>query len=155
MNPASSEPLPTDETPDILMAGVLRVPMEAISFAMSRSSGPGGQNVNKVNTRVELRLPLSAIANLSEPILQRLRMLAGKKLIAAGELRLVCQETRSQEANRAASLEMLRVLLEEASKLPKPRRATRPTRGSKRRRIEGKKHQSATKAGRSHRGQED
>ena len=135
-----------EEKSALLTGGALSVPLEMIQFAMSRSSGPGGQNVNKVNTRVELRLLVSAIRGGSPPMFQRLRMLAGKKITAGGELRIVSQETRSQEANREIVVAMLRQLLEDASKIPRKRHATRPTRGSQRRRVEAKKRRSDIKA---------
>ncbi len=129
----------------IIRVGALSFPAEAMSFAMSRSSGPGGQNVNKLNTRVEVRLPLAAISGLSDVVGQRLRMLAGKRLTAAGELRMVCQQTRSQEANRQTATQMLLSLLDEATRVPRKRRATRPTRSSQRRRIEAKKRRGSVK----------
>jgi ribosome-associated protein len=131
-----------------IRGGVLSVPLDAVSFSVSRSSGPGGQNVNKVNTRIELRVALSSIQGLSESILQRLRMLAGKKLTAGGELRIVCQQTRSLETNRQDAIALLQAMLTEASRIPKKRHATKPSRGSKRRRLENKKRRGEVKTGR-------
>jgi ribosome-associated protein len=111
----------------------------------SRSSGPGGQNVNKVSTRIELRLPMAAILGLPPEQFARLRSLLGRRLSAAGEIRLVAQQSRSQEMNRRAALEQLAALIEEATHLPKPRRKTRPTRGGIRRRLENKRHASDIK----------
>ena len=135
----------TGQTPE-LRVGRLHVRLSALVFAVSRSSGPGGQNVNKQNTRIELRLPITAVEGASPAILQRFIMLAGKRLSGAGELRIVCQQTRSLEQNRAIALEQLTGLLEEANKVPRPRRATRPSYGSRRRRIEGKIRRSEVKA---------
>ncbi len=132
--------------PDSITGGVMRIPLEAIQFTMSRSSGPGGQNVNKVSTRVELRVPIGAIENGSPAMMQRLRALAGKKITASGELRIVSQETRSQETNREVAIAILRQLLEEASRLPRKRRPTRPTRSSQRRRVEAKKRRGEIKS---------
>ncbi len=132
--------------PDAIHAGRLRVLLSAIHAAVSRSSGPGGQNVNKQNTRVELRVALAAIEGLTDPVLQRLRMLAGKRLSGSDELRIVSQQTRSLEQNRAIAVEQLRLLLEEASRLPRKRHATRPTRASRRRRLEAKHHRGEVKA---------
>lgn len=132
--------------PEAIRAGRLRVLLCAIDTAVSRSSGPGGQNVNKQNTRIELRVALAAIEGLTEAVEQRLRMLAGKRLSTSDELRIVSQQTRSLEQNRAIAIERLRLLLEEASRLPRTRHATRPTRGSRRRRLEAKQRRGAVKA---------
>lgn len=134
--------------PEAITAGNLRIPISAIETGVSRSSGPGGQNVNKQNTRIELRVPLSAIQGLGEAILQRLRMLAGKRLSTSDELRIVSQQTRSLEQNRELAFEQLRALLEEASHLPRKRHATRPTRASRRRRVENKRRRGEIKASR-------
>ena len=131
--------------PPLVVGGALSVLAEALVFTASRSSGPGGQNVNKVNSRVELRLAIDVIEGFTPPIRQRFYMLAGKKISAAGELRIVSQETRSQENNREIVVEMLRQLFEEASRLPIKRRATKPSRGSQRRRMATKKHRGDIK----------
>lgn len=120
----------------------------ALSLIASRSSGPGGQNVNKVNTRIELRLPLSAILGLSPEQFARLRTLLGRRLSGAGEIRLINQESRSQELNRRAVLEQLAALIAQAWNLPPRRRKTRPSRASLRRRIESKRRRSETKRNR-------
>ena len=135
--------------PGVIAGGRLWVPLEAVSITVSRSSGPGGQNVNKVNTRVELHVPVAAIHGLTPPMRQKLESLAGRRLVRDEELRLVSQQTRSQEQNRAEALAQLAELLTAASDIPPTRRPTRPTRGSKRRRLEGKKHRGETKARRS------
>lgn len=133
---------------EAIRAGRLRVLLSAIATAVSRSSGPGGQNVNKQNTRIELRVSLTSIEGLTDAIEQRLRMLAGKRLSASGELRIVSQQTRSLETNREIAIEQLRLLLEEASHLPRVRHATRPSRASRRRRIEAKRRRGEVKASR-------
>ena len=137
------------EHPDVISAGALSISRRNITFAVSRSSGPGGQNVNKVSTRIELRLHASSIMGFNDAVAQRFRMLAGKKLTADGDLRIVCQQTRSLETNRWLTVEQLIELFEESSRLPKKRHATKPSRGSRRRRIEGKKRRSETKSQRS------
>jgi ribosome-associated protein len=124
------------------------VPLSAIATSVSRSSGPGGQNVNKQNTRIELRISLSAIQGLTDATEQRLRMLAGKRLSTSGELRMVSQQTRSLETNREIAIEQLRLLLEEACHLPRIRHATKPTRGSRRRRLDAKRRRGEVKASR-------
>ena len=131
--------------PGAVCTGTLWVPLSAIHTSVSRSSGPGGQNVNKQNTRIELRLPLSAIAGLTGPVEQRLRMLAGKRISGSDELRIVSQQTRSLDQNRDIAIEQLRLLLKEASRLPRKRHATMPTRSSRRRRMESKRRRSQLK----------
>jgi len=134
-----------ESQPEAIRAGRLHVLLSAIKTAVSRSSGPGGQNVNKQNTRIELRVSLAAVEGLTEAIEQRLRMLAGKRLSTSDELRIVSQQTRSLEQNRAIAVEQLRLLLEEAAHLPRQRHATRPTRGSRRRRLEAKRRRGEVK----------
>ena len=117
-------------------------------FTFVRSSGPGGQNVNKLNTKAELWVPLSAIRGLHPEALQRLIHLGGKRITRENELHLTAETARTQEGNRAVVLEKLRQLLEKAKHRPRPRRATRPSRASKQRRLEQKKRRSEIKAGR-------
>ena len=130
------------------MAPGLWVPASALRLQHSRSSGPGGQNVNKLNTRVELWVQLDSIAaQISERALQRLLDLAGPgRLTRGNELHLACEASRSQEANRQMALQRLRELLIAAMKEPKPRRKTKPSRASKQRRLDQKKRRSQTKA---------
>jgi len=143
-----------DPTPDLQSNEAMPLPpgvtvsSGAITFAVSRSSGPGGQNVNKVNTRVELRLPLAAVTGLSPEQFARLRTLLGRRLSGAGELRLVSQESRSQELNRRAAVEQLASLIAAAWQLPAKRRKTRPSRNAHRRRVEDKRRRSQTKQNR-------
>ncbi|MGA2500205.1 MAG: alternative ribosome rescue aminoacyl-tRNA hydrolase ArfB [Tepidisphaeraceae bacterium] len=120
----------------------------AVRFSFCRSSGPGGQNVNKVNTKAELRVAVADLRGLDVGARQRLAGLAGQRLTRDGVLIITADTARSQESNRAAVLERLRELLVQARHRPKPRRATRPTRGSKLRRLDAKKHRSDIKAGR-------
>ena len=121
---------------------------DAVQFSFCRSSGPGGQNVNKVNTKAELRVAVADLRGLDIGARQRLAGFAGQKLTKDGVLIITADAARSQESNRAAVLERLRELLIQAKHRPKPRRATRPTRGSKLRRLDAKKHRSDIKAGR-------
>lgn len=114
-------------------------PAEAIRFAFSRSGGPGGQNVNKLNTKAELWVAVEDLRGLSEDSKHRLRNLAGHRLTTEDFIHIVAEEQRTQEANRAAALLRLRELLVAAKHRPKRRRPTRPTRTSVHRRLEQKK----------------
>jgi ribosome-associated protein len=110
-----------------------------------RASGPGGQNVNKVSSAVELRFDVAA-SGLPDELKARLRTIAGRQLTAEGILIIQAQEFRSQERNRAAALDRLVALLRRASMRPKRRIATRPTRASRLRRLETKAKRSSLKS---------
>jgi len=122
------------------------VPDSALRIQYSRSGGPGGQNVNKVNTRVQLWVPLAAIVGLSERAVLRLREQAGSRLTLADDLHLAAETERTQERNRQAVLDRLRLLILTAVKEPKRRRKTKPSRGAKERRLKTKKSRSETKS---------
>jgi len=109
------------------------------------SSGPGGQNVNKVATGVQLRFNAAACPSLSEPVRRRLAALAGGRMTQEGVLILDVRRFRTQEQNRRDALERLIALLRQASQPPKRRYATRPTTASKTRRLESKRRKSLTK----------
>jgi ribosome-associated protein len=111
------------------------------------SSGPGGQNVNKVATAVQLRLNVYAL-RLSPPVFRRLKELAGSKLTAKGELVLTARRFRTQEANRTDARERLSSLIRDAHKLPEKRAKTRLNRVGKEQRLKGKKLRGAVKSGR-------
>ena len=111
------------------------------------STGPGGQNVNKVATAVQLRLDVYAL-RLPPDVFKRLKELAGSRMTAKGELVLTARRFRTQEANRADARERLAELLQEAHKLPEKRAKSRLNRVGKEQRIKGKKLRGAVKAGR-------
>ncbi|WP_046863709.1 alternative ribosome rescue aminoacyl-tRNA hydrolase ArfB [Microvirga massiliensis] len=110
-----------------------------------RGSGPGGQNVNKVSSAVQLRFNVRAAPGLSEELKSRLERLAGSRLSAEGILVISAQRYRTQEANRADARERLFELIRRAAERPKTRRPTRPTLASKRRRLEEKSRRGEAK----------
>ncbi len=118
-----------------------------VSESFIAASGPGGQNVNKVATAVQLRLDIYAL-RLASPVFHRLKTLAGSRMTAKGELVLTARRFRTQEANRADARERLAELLTEAANLPEKRAKSRLNRIGKTARLEGKKKRGAVKAGR-------
>jgi ribosome-associated protein len=123
----------------------IEIPDADLEVAFIRSSGPGGQNVNKVASAVQLRFSLDRNSTLREDVKTRLRALAGQRLTDADEILIVARETRSQEQNRRNAEERLCDLVRRALVVPKKRHATKPTRASKERRLDGKARSQRTK----------
>jgi ribosome-associated protein len=124
--------------------GIL-VPGSALEWRAVRSSGPGGQNVNKVASKVELRVTLGAVTGLTAPARARLQALAAGRLDAEGRLLVTSQRTRDQFRNLEDAREKVKKLVERALKLPRPRRITQPSRGAVERRHPHKRVRSAVK----------
>ena len=128
------------------------IPDEELEWKFIRSSGPGGQNVNKVSSAAQLRFLLPQNLSLPVNVRNRLRTLAGRKIVDDGSILFKSMSERSQEDNRRAALARLEALIRAAMVEPKIRRKTRPTKASKERRIDSKKRRGATKQGRGDRG---
>ena len=120
---------------------------EELEFDAIRASGPGGQNVNKVSNAVHLRFDIRA-SSLPEAVKERLLNWADQRITSEGVVVIKAQDTRSLERNRADAVARLVELVQAAAHVPKARRATKPTYGSKLRRLEGKAKRSGIKAGR-------
>src|SRR4051812_20940326 len=132
----------------------LSIDEKDIDLVFVRASGPGGQNVNKLATAAQLRLDTNRIT-LPDDARARLTRLAGQRMTKDGVIVIHAQRYRTQERNRADALDRLTELLRDSLVRPKPRRATKPTFGSKQRRLEGKKRRGDVKAGRGSRGFDD
>lgn len=130
----------------IELAPGLSIDDKDMTWRFVRASGPGGQNVNKVSSAVELRVDIDRILGLAADARQRLIRLAGYRLNQDNVLVIQAQRFRSQERNRADALERLTELLQQALVRPRTRCATRPTKGSKERRLKGKSERSQTKS---------
>jgi ribosome-associated protein len=127
----------------------IRIPMGEFSFTFARSSGPGGQNVNKVNSKATLHWPIISSTSLPEEVRARFVAAFGGQINKQGELVLQSQRFRDQERNIEDCLEKLRDMLQRAAIAPKRRKKTRPSRAAKQRRLNDKKARSEVKSRRS------
>ena len=125
-----------------------RIPEDELEFRFFRSGGPGGQNVNKVSTAVQMRFDAKNSPSLRDPVRERLMKLAGSRLTLDGVILITAVRHRTQERNRADAIERLQELVDKASIAPVYRVPTRPTRASKERRLVAKSHRSGIKSGR-------
>ncbi len=130
----------------IVVAPHIKVPVSELRLSFSRSSGPGGQNVNKVNSKVTLRWKVTETTSLPEPVRQRFLKAFPNRMNSEGELVIHSQRYREQERNRADCIDKLRDLVLSVANAPKARRKTRPTRASRERRLREKRHRSETKS---------
>ena len=132
----------------IEVTATVRVPASALAVTAVRASGPGGQNVNKLATKIELRVDLSAIEGLTDAARSRLGQLARRRLDAEGRLVVTSQATRFQAQNLEDAREKIAALVREALVAPVRRVKTRPTAGARKRRLEDKKRRGAIKRSR-------
>jgi ribosome-associated protein len=133
----------------IQLAPGVTVHRSQLRFTFARSGGPGGQNVNKVNTKAELHIPPNAIEGLTPPACARLEAAMVNRRSADGDFLIVSDSERTQEANRRVCLDRLKAIVQQARIEPKIRRKTRPSRSSKTKRLETKRAHSEKKRNRS------
>jgi len=124
------------------------IPDSAVEWKGVRASGPGGQNVNKVASKVELRIDLAQITGLDEGARARLRALAASRMDATGRVLVTSQLTRDQGRNLQGAMDKVRALVAQAQIVPRTRRATKPSRAAKARRVEAKKLDARRKVNR-------
>jgi len=131
---------------DLIVNNRISIPEHELQERFIRSSGPGGQNVNKVASAVQLRFDVRVSSSLPEPV--RAALLQGSGITGEGVLVITAQRFREQERNRADARDRLAQIIRRAATPPKPRRATKVPKASKRKRLENKKHRGEIKRGR-------
>ncbi|MBS0265159.1 MAG: aminoacyl-tRNA hydrolase [Planctomycetes bacterium] len=129
----------------LIVTNSIQIPDDELQFTFARSSGPGGQNVNKVNSKAVLRWSPVTSPNLPADVRERFLTRFGARLTTEGELLLSSQQSRDQARNMEDCLERLKEMILSVARKPVARRPTKPTRGSQRRRLEGKRRQSGKK----------
>lgn len=137
---------PTLGLVDLEITERIVIPASDLTWHATRAGGPGGQHVNKIATKVDLRFDLAGTKALTEPVKARVRALAPTRLDAQGRVVITSGGSRSQQANLQDARGKLRALILAALKVPKKRKATRPSKGAKRRRLEAKRRTSQKKA---------
>lgn len=132
----------------LVVTRTLKIPLAEFDFTFARSSGPGGQNVNKVSSKAQLRWPIRTSPSLDDATRERFMAKYGRRVTTDGDLLVTSQRFRDAGRNVADCLEKLRAMLLEAAQPPKRRRPTKPSRASIRRRLDDKRKQSQKKQGR-------
>jgi ribosome-associated protein len=133
----------------------LSIAEDELSFSFIRASGPGGQNVNKVSSAVQLRFDARRSPSLPNDVAIRLQKLAGSRLTQEGVIVITANRFRTQEANRRDAVNRLRAMIEKAAEAPLKRRATKPSAAARAKRLQGKAKRSAVKAMRARPGGQD
>ena len=139
----------------VQVASDLAIPEDELDERFIQAGGPGGQNVNKVATAVQLRFDAAGSPTLPPEVRQRLLRLAGSRVTADGTLVITARRYRTQEANRRDARARLATMIARALAAPRPRRATRPTRAAQERRLQGKAQRGAVKRQRTRPGDDD